>query len=126
MNQWVRALALQALGHGVDSTTHVKQPSMEPTNSGTAEERQENLLCLLVTSLAPGSERPCFRGIRQEVTDRVLASINTWYTHPYTLYSMYTHAHKHTGDDVGVWLMKLTSANIQDLEDSFMGGMGET
>lgn len=25
-----------------------------------------------------------------------------------------------------VWLMKLITANIQDLEDSFMGGMGKT
>lgn len=24
------------------------------------------------------------------------------------------------------WLMKLITANIQDLEDSFMGGMGKT
>lgn len=85
---------------------------------------------MLVTSLAQGSERPYLRGRRREVTDRILTSITTWYTHPYTLHPTYTHAHKHRrwcwGMAGRAWLMKLITANIQDLEDSFMGGMGKT
>lgn len=119
VTQWVRALG---------SSTHVKQPSTDPINSGTAEERQENLLCLLVTSLAQGSERPYLRGRRREVTDRI--NKHMVHTSIYTTLNIHTRTQTHRrwcwGMAGRAWLMKLITANIQDLKDSFMGGMGKT